>query len=174
MYELNTVTYGTASAPFLAVRCLKQLGDENVVEYPRASKAILEDFYVDDFISGADTVEEANQLCAEVSSILRKGCFTLRKWISNNPDVLQSIQVSETCEFMRLGDKENTKMLGIYWSCQSDLLMYKIRELSLSKHITKRSILSDSSQIFDPLGMLNQVTFTETMVIESYMGRINS
>lgn len=44
-----------------------------IAEYPVASK----DFYVDDFISGAESVEEVRQLCAEVSLILRAGCFTL-------------------------------------------------------------------------------------------------
>ncbi|KAK9686997.1 hypothetical protein QE152_g36780 [Popillia japonica] len=48
-YELNTVTYGTASAPFLAIRCLHECANENVAEYPAASEAIRNNFYVDDF-----------------------------------------------------------------------------------------------------------------------------
>ncbi|GJQ65661.1 hypothetical protein Trydic_g7749 [Trypoxylus dichotomus] len=37
-YELNTVTHGTRSAPFLAIRCFKQLGKDNISKYPAASK----------------------------------------------------------------------------------------------------------------------------------------
>lgn len=33
VYQLNTVTYGTASAPFLSCRCLKQLAQECEVPY---------------------------------------------------------------------------------------------------------------------------------------------
>ena len=59
VYELNTVTYGTASAPYLATRCLRQLGEENKENHPIASKVIISDFYVDDLLTGADTIDEA-------------------------------------------------------------------------------------------------------------------
>lgn len=39
-YELNTVTYRTASAPFLAIRCLCQLAEDNKIMYPKARNAI--------------------------------------------------------------------------------------------------------------------------------------
>nr|CAI5829947.1 unnamed protein product [Callosobruchus analis] len=51
-YKLNTVTYGTSSASFLAVRALHQAADDYVDRYPRTSRAIKRDFYKDDFISG--------------------------------------------------------------------------------------------------------------------------
>jgi hypothetical protein len=38
IYELNTVTYGTASAPFLATRCLQQLTEDEAFNYPEAAK----------------------------------------------------------------------------------------------------------------------------------------
>lgn len=41
-----------------------------------------------------------------------KGRLFHLEWISNNTDVLQSMQVSKTCEFMRLDDKKNTKILA--------------------------------------------------------------
>ncbi|KAJ8926779.1 hypothetical protein NQ314_020829 [Rhamnusium bicolor] len=83
------------SAPFLAVHCLKQLADENAVSFPRASEVISNDFYVNDFISGGETVEEAVQLSLEVSSILDSACFKLGKWTSNSIDFLKSIEVSD-------------------------------------------------------------------------------
>ena len=50
-YQLNTVTYGTASAPYLAVRCLHQLADEHAIKFPIESKIIKCDIYVDDLLS---------------------------------------------------------------------------------------------------------------------------
>lgn len=47
-YQLNTVTYGTAPASFLATRCLKQLSLENQDRFPQASRSISEGFYMDD------------------------------------------------------------------------------------------------------------------------------
>ncbi|XP_046420473.1 uncharacterized protein LOC124179783 [Neodiprion fabricii] len=49
-YQLNTVTYGTAPAPFLAMRCLRQLAAEDS-KYPQAAKMIEEDFYMDDVLT---------------------------------------------------------------------------------------------------------------------------
>ncbi|KAJ8716672.1 hypothetical protein PYW07_003299 [Mythimna separata] len=42
-YKLHTVTYGTASAPYLATRCLTQLGNECADQ--TVSEVILHDFY---------------------------------------------------------------------------------------------------------------------------------
>jgi len=53
--ELNTVTYGTASAPFLAIRYLLELSKES---HPVASQLIASDFYVDDMITGANSLKE--------------------------------------------------------------------------------------------------------------------
>ncbi|GJQ70755.1 hypothetical protein Trydic_g687 [Trypoxylus dichotomus] len=95
IYQLNTVTYGTASTPYLAVKCLKQLAIEHMDNFPRAANAIVHDFYVDDFLSGSDTVEEAQLLCNQVSQILQGGCFELRKWVSNNPQILTVLNSSK-------------------------------------------------------------------------------
>ncbi|XP_062556901.1 uncharacterized protein LOC134221731 [Armigeres subalbatus] len=58
-YELKTVTYGTASAPFLATRVLQQLAEDGQINFPRAAHVLRKDFYVDDLFSGANTIEEA-------------------------------------------------------------------------------------------------------------------
>ena len=47
-YRLKTITYGTASAPYLATRALGQIGEENKDNYPVASEVIIRDFYIDD------------------------------------------------------------------------------------------------------------------------------
>jgi hypothetical protein len=56
-FELNTVTYGTASAPFLAIRSLHQITHNNMQAYSEASLIIISDFYVDDLFTGADSIE---------------------------------------------------------------------------------------------------------------------
>ncbi|XP_075235782.1 uncharacterized protein LOC142332947 [Lycorma delicatula] len=61
-YALRTVTYGTTSASFLATRCLVQIVNDNNDQFPNACRAILNDFYVDDLIAGADSVHEIKQL----------------------------------------------------------------------------------------------------------------
>ena len=57
-YELTTVTYGTTSAPYLAVRTLIQIAEDEKTRYPQMERIIKKDFYMDDLLTGADTKEE--------------------------------------------------------------------------------------------------------------------
>ena len=59
IFELQTVTYGTASASYLAIQSIRKVAEENVNKFPLGAKVILNHFYVDDVLSGASTVEEA-------------------------------------------------------------------------------------------------------------------
>jgi hypothetical protein len=69
-YQLTTVTYGRASAPFLATRCLKKLAEDNLVRHPKAAQVLRDDSYVDDLLSGTSTVQEAIEVQRELSTLL--------------------------------------------------------------------------------------------------------
>lgn len=167
-FELNTVTYGTASAPYLAIRCLYQLGLDCAESHPLVSKIICNDFYVDDLLSGTDDLDEAKYLCRTLSQIVSQGCFKLRKWISNNKDIFVGMQDNDIHpKLHQLGSKENTKTLGIMWNCQEDVLMYRISKSDQSQP-TKRSVLSETAQVFDPLGVLSPVT----IIAKIYLRRL--
>jgi hypothetical protein len=58
-YKLTTVTYGTASAPYLATRCLQRLAEEEAQQFPLASKETVKDVYFDDIYASTDTIKEA-------------------------------------------------------------------------------------------------------------------
>ncbi|GFV45770.1 DUF1758 domain-containing protein [Trichonephila clavipes] len=90
-YKLCTVTYGTASAPYLATRCLFQTGLDLERDDPAASSLIKESFYIDDLMAGAPSSEEAISLIKTLSSILEARGFHLRKWRSNSSEVLSRI-----------------------------------------------------------------------------------
>jgi hypothetical protein len=79
-YQLNTVTYSTSSAPFLATHCLNKLLDDNQDQHPQAAHSIHNDFYVGDLLSGSFTIEEAIQLRDGITSLLQTAGLTLRKW----------------------------------------------------------------------------------------------
>ncbi|CAB0027939.1 unnamed protein product, partial [Trichogramma brassicae] len=75
-------------------------GEENIADFEPiqtryynliGSAALLRDFYVDDFISGANTIEELLILRDEVIGILRKDGFDIRKWASNLDRTLQDL-----------------------------------------------------------------------------------
>ncbi|XP_033218088.1 uncharacterized protein LOC117173557 [Belonocnema kinseyi] len=51
--QLNTIKYGTAAAPFLATRCLKEISENVKDSNPIAGLVIANNFYVDDMITCA-------------------------------------------------------------------------------------------------------------------------
>lgn len=70
VYRLNTVTYGMASAPFLATRCLAELANIYEKEYPRTCKLIRNSFYMDDLLVSLESIEEALAVYKELTKIL--------------------------------------------------------------------------------------------------------
>ncbi|XP_049869686.1 uncharacterized protein LOC126369369 isoform X1 [Pectinophora gossypiella] len=161
VFQLNTVTYGTASAPFLATRCLKQVGIE--CKDSRVSNIIIHDFYVDDLLTGADNLDDAKYIRKEVTSELNNACMKLRKWKSNESELM-----SETpCPSLDLniGSSEPSKTLGLGWMTQSDELCFPAGP-SPPLEYTKREMLSIISQIFDPMGLLAPSVIQMKMLLQ--------
>nr|CAH7728997.1 unnamed protein product [Callosobruchus chinensis] len=165
-FRLTTVTYGTSSAPYLAVRCLQQVAHENRHTYPQASETILTDFYVDDLISGSDTVESAKCLKKDLTHLLSAYGFPLRKWLSNSPEVLEPEDEANS-PIYHVIDCETHKMLGVHWCAKTDTLNYSVNpdDFNLSR-VTKRTILSAVSTIFDPLGTITPITIKAKLLIQ--------
>lgn len=118
---------------FLATRCLQQLGEDGKEHFPLGSKKILSDFYMDDFISGADTEEELMQVYREVSALTDSAHFTLRKWHSNNACFMLKLDESEKEKLIRVNDVEIIKTLGIVWEPGADHFRYVWQELPSTK-----------------------------------------
>lgn len=162
-YQLTTVTYGTASAPYLAIKTLQQLAEDEKAKYPAASKIAKRDFYVDDLLTGAESQKEAKELQKEITSLMKSGGFNIRKWTSNVPrmdqlKITQSIQLGEKNEGTR-------KTLGVHWCPTEDVLTYKAK-ISNSKKATKRNILSEIARIFDPLGILAPIVIKAKILMQ--------
>lgn len=155
-YCLNTVTYGTGSAPFVAIRCLHELAECDGADVPLGAKTLTNNFYVDDWLGGANTPEDALKIHDQLQILLKRGQFTLRKIQSNAPKVMQSIPDDLKGKFVTIGDKDVIKTLGMNWLPNSDAFVYHYEP---GKHttITKRSVLSETGRLFDPMGLLQPV-----------------
>lgn len=165
-YRLRTVTYGTSSAPFLAIRTLKQLSIDEEEQFPKASKVLSSDFYVDDVLTGANTIAEADASYNELCQLLRCGGFELSKFSSNYSDIasdrtsniaLPDLEVQENASSIANSSK---LILGINWHTTLDIFSITFGKLPNQTKFTKRTILSEITQVFDPLGLCAPVMFT--------------
>lgn len=91
-YELKTLTYGTASASYIATRCLKYLVELNLAHSPLGAEAIISNFYMDDLLTGANLLEEAIIKRDQIIRILESGQFKLSKWLVNHPQLLRGFK----------------------------------------------------------------------------------
>ncbi|XP_011859525.1 PREDICTED: uncharacterized protein LOC105557011 [Vollenhovia emeryi] len=87
-FRLNTVTYGLACAPFLAIRTLQKLAADEEDRFPLGAAALRRDCYVDDIVTGAHerfnaiAVQcELQQLCMTAGSHSESGPRTAPKFL---------------------------------------------------------------------------------------------
>ncbi|KAJ8980329.1 hypothetical protein NQ317_008037, partial [Molorchus minor] len=118
------------------------LGLDNLTQHPRASEVIMNDFYVDDLLSGSNEASELIQLQRDVTSILISGGFELRKWLSNKPELVDNFLLNDNLDsnILQLGENEPNKTLGILWNAQADTIQYAIKNVNLPSKVTKRYI----------------------------------
>ncbi|GFV16474.1 integrase catalytic domain-containing protein [Trichonephila clavipes] len=158
-YKLKTVTYGLASASFLATRCIKQIALDDK-DNPNLSRVLQEHIYMDDLLSVADMPNNAISICKDIAHVLSTRGFHLRKWNSNSTEFLAQFSEHSShdarVEFSK-DSNESSKVLGLFWNSSNDTFGFQ-PSLELTPPLTKRRILSESSKIFDPLGLLSPCT----------------
>ncbi|XP_038120581.1 uncharacterized protein LOC119770210 [Culex quinquefasciatus] len=178
IYELKTVTYGTKPAPFLATRTLKQLATDDGPRFPLAARAVNQDTYMDDVITGAEDVQSAIELRKQLDEMMLRGGFKLRKWASNRQEVLTGIaeeNLAISMEEINLDTDPGVKTLGLTWMPKTDTLKFQFNVPDLDKvpELTKRFILSTIALLFDPLGLLGPVIVTAKIFMQSLWTLLN-
>ncbi|GFX51465.1 uncharacterized protein TNCV_3103981 [Trichonephila clavipes] len=91
----------------------------------------------------------------------------LHKWSSNCIELLSNFDVSGGDVSLTITDE--TKALGLLWRPQKDTLAFSvssIADVSDSCTITKRSVLSTTAKIFDPLGLISPVVTKAKLVMQ--------
>lgn len=75
----------------------------------------IKSFYVDDCLSGAQTIEEAIQLRDQLIELLQRGGFSLRKFASNKLAVLQGLEPEQiaTQSTITFTEHETVKASGV-------------------------------------------------------------
>ena len=92
VYRFNRVVFGVNSSPFLLNAVLRH----HVETYKEVDSnfvpKILQSFYVDDLVSGSNSLEDAFSLYRKGKSRMLEGGFRLRKWKTNSTVLAKAIQ----------------------------------------------------------------------------------
>ena len=148
-FRLTTVTYGTASALYLAIRTLLQLAADEEPRFPLGASVIRSNTYVDDILAGANTLPEALELKRQTEDLLQAGGFRLAKWASNHTSLCPDGDTTERL----FTNADSVGALGVLWTPQDDFLCLRaVSEMDLRAEPTKRSVLSSVAKFFDPAG----------------------
>lgn len=151
-YKLLTVTFGTASAAFQAIRALHEVANEVKNMHPVLAANILLKFYVDDYLGCEKSIDEACKVREELSSILAEYGFKLRKWKASHDEILVGVADDDREKIL---DFDSTiKTLGISWNHTNDEFVFKACSRGKPDVWTKRNVLAEIARLFDPLGWM--------------------
>ena len=115
-YCMTRITFGVSASSFAANMPVKQHACDFSARYPLAAQTVEKSFFIDDCLTGADTVQDAIELQRQLQELFHKGGFILHKWNASEPTVLRHLSphLKDSQSIQPLQDTtEYTKNLGI-------------------------------------------------------------
>ena len=173
IYRFCRVVFGLTSSPFLLNGTIRHHLIKYQNDWSEFAAKFLRDLYVDDSTTGCETVAEGIEFFEKAKSVMSEAGFELRKWCSNNVELQEHFDGNKKCENELSGDDQTfvesqlgtqgefKRVLGIEWDSESDDFIFRFTEFiekGRSMKLTKRNILSLSSTLYDPLGMISPIT----------------
>ena len=149
MYRFGVVLFGAAPSPFLLNATIQyHLNRKN----DWISNDLKTSIYMDNVLSGTSTPQQAIEYYTSSRQYFKEAGMNLRQWTSNDDTINKMASQDGECA------EAVTKVLGLVWNSNTDTLSLSlpdklIQEIHALQSITKRSVLSLSSKLFDPLGL---------------------
>ncbi|XP_043202130.1 uncharacterized protein LOC122370531 [Amphibalanus amphitrite] len=142
VYESTRIIFGGRASPFLAQKVLLHHAEKEKEDFPLAANIIKEETYVDDVMTCLETEEEARQAREELTQLLSKGGFSIRRWCSNRSAPLDGVPDEDKVTINPdSSGLPTTKILGIQWNAEADQFVYDV--ITPEKIVyTKRGVLS--------------------------------
>ncbi|XP_071053632.1 uncharacterized protein [Onthophagus taurus] len=168
-FELTTVSYGLSCAPYLAIRCIRQIADEHSSSQPLGTTVLLRDTYVDDILSGANDIDDVQEVIFQLNQVLKAGGFKARKWTSNHSESLTNLspELIAKSNTLDIDNDHSPCALGLLWDNVDDQFLFRLNDFrEFSGQVTKRSVLSFIARLFDPLGWLSPLIVTAKIFMQ--------
>lgn len=164
-YQIVTVIYGLKSSPYLAVQAMLTGANEMRSQYPDAVQIIHDDFYMDDCASGAENEGRAVKVATELRTVLKRSKFELCEWRSNSQRFVNELQGNNETP-VSFDEADQTSILGLKWLPKTDQWTFAVKKVDESKPITKRTILSRITQLFDPEGFIAPLIVQAKLLVQ--------
>ena len=157
---------------------------------PDFSDKMKSGFFVDDLVTGTDSVEEAFALYQKTQNRMAEGEFQMRKWKSNEirlEEMIENDQRQQEALFEKSTNVENSetkvmaerlekvvstcdKVLGVQWDKQDDKLLVDTEKFTQdilgTERATKRSVLSAIAKMYDPLGIISPILVDAKILLQ--------
>ncbi|XP_065186610.1 uncharacterized protein LOC135817366 [Sycon ciliatum] len=168
VYEFERLVFGANASPFLAQFVYQEHARTNRHKYPLAAETMLHSTYMDDSMDSATDPNEGVEMYEQLSACWKEAGMHARKWLSNSKVVMEKVPQQDRASQIDVSCPElpSVKTLGLLWSAATDSFTFKPNVPDLSKQVTKRSFLSATASVFDPLGFVGPYVVSARQLIQ--------
>ena len=170
VYQYTRHIFGAKDSPTCANYALQRTARDNAKFYPEAATAVLENFYMDDYLDSVESPEKAINRSKELVHLLHLGGFKLTKFVSNVQNLADRIDGSPQSTEPKVivscqGDSSH--VLGLKWDHTNDtLVVSRGTRCAITKSLTQRLVLSLVSKVFDPIGLVAPFTVGARLLLK--------
>ena len=170
VYQYTRHILGAKDSPTCANYALQPTARDNVNQYPEATKAVLDNFYMDNYLDSVESPERALKRSKELVHLLHLGGFKLTKFVSNVPNLAGRIDVSPQSTESKIiasSKEDSSHVLGLKWDHNNDtLVVSRGTSSTVTKSLTQRLVLSLVPKVFDLIGLVAPFTFGAQLLLK--------
>ena len=147
VYQNTRHIFEAKDSPTSANYALQRTARDNVSQHPEATKAVLENFCMNDYLDLLESAERALNRSLELVYLLHLGGFRLTKFVSGVPNLADqkndgSPQSTEP-KVITSPKEESWHVLGLKWDQNNDtLVVSRGASCTVTKSLTQRFVSS--------------------------------
>jgi len=167
-YAMTAVNMGDRPASAIAQTALRMTAEEAEDVYPEASKIVLSNSYMDDIPASTPSEESGMKVMRDIEKMVGEKGFKMKNWMFSGQKSKKDKSLDQAAvQALLKKDIENelSKVLGMEWETEEDVIQFRLSNIENGSETTKRSCLSTICRFFDPVGLLAPVTVSAKIIL---------